>query len=254
MSKDLSQTLREWEYGPDQKLVRCFIGLDGREKIQRRIELGILQLEIEGRPDGSQPHGFPSLYDWYKHLAIESERKNPSNAFRLSSRDCEALQMEALIYYQRRLCFFELQDYVGAARDARRNLAVFAFVRQYAEREEDKLGMDQFRAFVIFHRSKAEVLGSLEKKEYDFALRYIEAAENEIRNFFMEYNRPELCENSEELKELARWRQKIERMRPLNRRELLERELQEAIEREEYERAAQIRDEIQKQAEPGDGV
>ncbi|MBI2194301.1 MAG: UvrB/UvrC motif-containing protein [Planctomycetes bacterium] len=248
MSKDISLILREWEFGPDPKTVRRFIGLDGREKIQRRIELGILQLEVEGRPDGKHPQGYPSLYDWYKHRAKEEKRSGVSGELKLTARDCQALQAEALLYYQRRLCFFELEDYTGAARDARRNLEVFAFVREHADREEDKMSLDQYRAFVIFHRSKAEVLGCLERKEYDFALRYIENAEEEIRQFFVEYHRPELSENSEELKQLVQWREQIEKMRPLSRRQILEQELKEAVEREEYERAAQIRDEIQRQS------
>ena len=114
--------------------------------------------------------------------------------------------------------------------------------------------MDQYRAFVIFHRGKAEVLGCLERKEYDFALEYIEAAEREIKEFFEAYDRPEIGESSEELKQLQRWREEIERLRPLSKKEILEQELSEAIEREEYERAAKLRDEIQNHSEQNEEV
>jgi len=255
MSKDISEILSSWEFSPDQNLVRRVRSDDGREVIQRRIELGILQIEVEDRPDGARPYGFPSLYDYYKHFAEEVKTDPlPGDPFQVSPEVCEELQIEALLYYQRRLCFFELQDYSRAARDARRNLEVFDFVRNHAQREEDVLAMDQYRAFVIFHRGKAEVLGCLERKEYDFALEYIEAAEREIKEFFEAYDRPEIGESSEELKQLQRWREEIERLRPLSKKEILEQELSEAIEREEYERAAKLRDEIQNHSEQNEEV
>jgi hypothetical protein len=35
----------------------------GGRAIQVRLELGILQMALEGRPDGRRPHGSPSLLD-----------------------------------------------------------------------------------------------------------------------------------------------------------------------------------------------
>jgi len=245
MGKDISRILKGWDFSVDGRLVRRIIGDDGREKIQRRIELGVLQLEVEGRPDGARPHGFPSLLDYYKHRAeMGGDTDPPAGQSQLSSSDCAALQVEALLYYQRRLCYFELHDYEGAARDARRNLDLFAFVREYAGDEEDRLAMDQYRAFVLFHRAKAEVLGCLDERKYGLALKQIEQAEEEIRSFYEEYDRDELFETSDEISQLGQWKKQIEGLRPLSRREQLEKQLKEAVEREEYERAAQIRDEI----------
>ena len=52
-----------WEFEPDQLQVRFITGDDGREKIQMRIDLGVIQMEIDGRPDGERPEGFESLLD-----------------------------------------------------------------------------------------------------------------------------------------------------------------------------------------------
>jgi hypothetical protein len=71
MSKDISNILKNWEFSTDDGLVRRIIGDDGREKIQRRIDLGVLQMESEDRPDGVTPYGFPSLYDYLKNLSEE---------------------------------------------------------------------------------------------------------------------------------------------------------------------------------------
>ncbi len=65
MSKDIGTLLNEWEYDPFNH-VRKIVGEDGREKIQVRVELGILQMEVDGRPDGKRPYGMESLLDYYQ--------------------------------------------------------------------------------------------------------------------------------------------------------------------------------------------
>jgi hypothetical protein len=252
MSKDISRILKDWDFSGDHRLVRKIIGDDGRERIQRRIEMGILQLEIEGRPDGKRPHGFPSLLDYFRDAAKQFEDAAlPEQELKLSSEDCEALQAEAILYYQRRLCHFELHDYREAARDARRNLELFSFVLRYAANQEDGMAMDQYRAFVIFHRARAEVLGCLDAKDYGLALNYIRQAESEIRDFYQEQGKDEFFDSSDEISQIRQWKERIENLRPLTKMEVLESQLREAVEREEYERAAQIRDEIKKNIRKG---
>ena len=41
---------------------------DGRTVIQIRVELGVLQLEVTGRPDGSRPHGFTTYLEYLDML------------------------------------------------------------------------------------------------------------------------------------------------------------------------------------------
>ena len=53
MSKDIAVILNGWDYNPDEVTVRRILGLDGRVKIQMRLDLGILQMEVDGRPDGA---------------------------------------------------------------------------------------------------------------------------------------------------------------------------------------------------------
>src|SRR5436309_1686485 len=65
MNFDISQLLDQWEYQPGQVVVRRFIGKDGVEKIQLRVDLGLLQMNSHGRPDGKRPFGHPSLLDYY---------------------------------------------------------------------------------------------------------------------------------------------------------------------------------------------
>ncbi len=48
-------------------------GDDGRDVIQMRVDLGILQMETNGRPDGNQPGGFATFLD----SMLDLEKQNP---------------------------------------------------------------------------------------------------------------------------------------------------------------------------------
>src|SRR5258706_16333105 len=63
MNFDISHILDKWEYHPGQVVVRKFIGKDGQEKIQLRVDLGLLQMNAQGRPHGKRPFGAASYYD-----------------------------------------------------------------------------------------------------------------------------------------------------------------------------------------------
>ena len=77
MSKDISNLLNEWMYKPDEVMVRIVPGDDGRSKIQLRVDLGLLQMEMDGRPDGVRPEGFESWLEYYETQAAHS-RRSPS--------------------------------------------------------------------------------------------------------------------------------------------------------------------------------
>ena len=54
---------------PASILAREVRARDGRKVLQVRIELGVLQLEVGGRPDGLRPHGFVTYLDYLRHSA-----------------------------------------------------------------------------------------------------------------------------------------------------------------------------------------
>jgi len=71
MSFDLSELLSDWPYEPGQLQVRKITGSDGREKLQLRLDMGVLQMEMKGRPDGQEPHGFESEFAHQQNRAKE---------------------------------------------------------------------------------------------------------------------------------------------------------------------------------------
>src|SRR6267378_3215561 len=66
MDFDISHLLDQWDYQPGQVVVRRFKAKDGKEKLQLRVDLGLLQMNAEGRPDGKRPFGHPSLFDYFQ--------------------------------------------------------------------------------------------------------------------------------------------------------------------------------------------
>ena len=77
MDFDISRLLERWQYQPGQVIVRRFKAKNGKEKIQLRVDLGLLQMNAEGRPDGKRPFGHASLFEYfqarlYKYVAAHN--------------------------------------------------------------------------------------------------------------------------------------------------------------------------------------
>ena len=86
MSLDLNSLLSDWPHEPGAIKVRKIIGLDGREKLQLRIDLGVLQMEIAGRPDGQRPHNCESLLVYHQRRAERAEARGET--YELSAEQC----------------------------------------------------------------------------------------------------------------------------------------------------------------------
>jgi hypothetical protein len=73
--RDIDEALRGWPSDPNPSglAVREISARNGRTLLQIRVELGILQLEVQGRPDGTRPHGFPTYLDYLRFRAREYE-------------------------------------------------------------------------------------------------------------------------------------------------------------------------------------
>ena len=243
MNPDISQILDEWGYtGPDELSVRKIVGVDGQTRIQMRVDLGILQMEWTGRPDGQKPYGKSSFLNYFREKLEDQEGPDTQNM--LSRNDCIKLQKESLQYYYRRICMFELEAYTEAFRDAEHNLEIMDLVKQFAENETDQLSFEQYRPFVIMHRTRARSLIAKENKNK--ALDYIEEGIKEITNFFRSYDREDLLKESQEIITLREMAEKLKKSNPKSQEEKLRVELTVAVENENFEQAAEIRDTLKK--------
>lgn len=250
---DISALLQKWVYQPGQVAARRFKGKDGREKVQLRVDLGILQMNVEGRPDGKRPMGFDSWFDFYRtrwekaNATTENPEKTPEeNRFRLSSEDCTRLQQEAIQYHHRYICFFQLGDFDAVERDSDRNLEVFGFVRAFAVTDELSWAINQFAPQLFLMRTRAVATRSLKAKRHAEAVRNIEEGIHALEEFYREFEREDLLENSQEILSLRQWLEDVRVRKPLTELEKLQRALAEAIRTEDYERAAKVRDQLKK--------
>jgi hypothetical protein len=71
--QSIEQILKDWPYDPETVNVRVVRADDGREVIQMRIDMGLLQLETTGRPDGSRPSGHETYYDYLVSRDFQDE-------------------------------------------------------------------------------------------------------------------------------------------------------------------------------------
>src|SRR3954471_14451441 len=242
MSLDLNTILKDWPHETGTIKVRKVAGLDGKEKLQLRIDLGVLQMELTGRPDGVRPHNCESLLSYHQLKAAHALAQG--NTYDLSSEQCAELQQEGIQYYHRYLSLFQINDYAGVVRDTQRNLDLFDFVAAHTDREELAWSMQQFRPYVIMMNTRAKASIYLAQGKFPEAITEIEEGRDSIAEFFQRSNFPELSAKSSEIAFLDEWLNEVRSKRPLSKLEVMEREMETAINKELYERAAELRDAI----------
>jgi hypothetical protein len=248
MNFDISHLLDHWDYQPGQVVVRKFVGKDGQEKIQLRVDLGLLQMNAQGRPDGKRPFGHPTLFDFYISK-LQQHRQNSQareTNFTLKPEDCARLQLEAFQYHHRYICLLQLEDFAGVLRDTMRNLKVFDFVDEYAEDSDLAWTLQQFRPQVLMIHTRAVATQYLQTEEFAAAIKEIEGGIERLREFYEDHSRHDLLTHSPEINALQHWLGEVNRKRPLSKREQLERDLHEAVTHEDYEKAAKVRDALKK--------
>lgn len=244
MSEDIDGLLAGWAFVPGELSVRKVQGAEGRICIQVRMDLGLMQLEWTGRPDALRPKGFESLLDYHQDARRRWEEEHPLEPFALSREDCHELSMEAMKYYWRRVSFFELKEYAGAERDAEHNLAILDLCEQCADAEEDRQMADHHRAFVLAHRSQARALARLARQEHGAALVEIRDGIHRIEGHLRGLGRLDQLDDLPELRFLRDWEKEVDGARPRTAHEQLVADLQAAVEHEQFELAATLRDRL----------
>jgi len=240
MSLDLNSILNDWPHENGNIKVRKIAGLDGREKLQLRVDLGVLQMEMTGRPDGQRPHNCESLLEYHQKRAARAAEKGEA----YEPEQCAELQQEGIQYYHRYLSLFQINDFAGVVRDTQRNLDLFTFVTEHTDRDELSWTLQQFRPYVLMMNTRAKASILLGQGKFAEAVAEIERGRDAIGDFFQDSNFPELVSKSSEIAFLNEWLEEVKAKRPLSKLEIMQREMETAITKELYERAAELRDAI----------
>lgn len=211
VEKDIQEILRNWEYQPGVFLVRKIIGDDGKEKIQVRVNLGILQMEMDGRPDGKTPYNAKSLLDYYISIIDELiELNGTSDGFILTEKDMKDIDAEIMQYYYRRVCLFALKDYALAKKDAEHNLKLMDIIKKHCKDKDYIESHEKFRSFVIIEMARAGILECINSKDHAGAMKHVNEAIEMIEPIYREqgFGEEEL-KRVTELNMLKRWRSQI---------------------------------------------
>src|SRR3982751_1192742 len=136
---DISEALRGWAFQPGQVNVRLIRGNDGKPKLQLRLDLGLLQMELDGRPDGKRPHRAATELDFQKRKLVTHQKRTGSDSgFPLASRECALLREKSAMFYHRYLSLFVLEQYDPVIRDTQHNLDVLDLCGKYGKNEYDR--------------------------------------------------------------------------------------------------------------------
>jgi hypothetical protein len=234
---DIDRILREWAYEPGEISARLVRASDGREVLQMRVEMGVLQLETAGRPDGQCPGGADTYFEYLRDVASKSP-----DAFELNPQQCIEADREFMQFYHRRVCWLALREFHRAAADADHTLAFMDFVRDHSPEEEWTLSHEQYRPFVLFHRVQAATLARLEDAGPEEAMQELNRGLELFRDLFQQFDAEEQFEDDELVKRLLELRDMMREQYHL--KPSLSEQLADAVASEQYELAAKLRDEM----------
>ncbi|MFN9910971.1 MAG: UvrB/UvrC motif-containing protein, partial [Pirellulaceae bacterium] len=150
-------------------------------------------------------------------------------------------------YYHRRISWLRLQRYRRAVEDADHTLALMDVCRDHSPDEEWTISHEQYRPFVLFHRTQAAALAGLEESGPDKAVAEIAAGLQTIREVFADNDAEDQFDEDEMVQRLLELRDSLRKEYTAN--DNLRERLAEAVASEEYELAAQLRDEIARRTE-----
>lgn len=242
---DLASLLRDWPFEPGRILARKIEAADGTQKLQIRVDLGVLQLELTGRPDGATPEGFDSLLAMHNdRLARFSQSSGGPAGFILTSEECKALREEAVQFYHRYVALLTLSDFAGVIHDTNHNLELLDMCKEFGQSEQDRMVLEQFRPYILMMRARAEAELAVGLNKPKDALAALDRGLHLIRLVYEDAGLQDEYEGSGEVQLLRGMRDALVPKLPTSQRVELQERMQAALAAENYELAAILRDEL----------
>ena len=244
MSLDLNSLLKDWPHEPGSIKVRKITGLDGREKLQLRIDLG-RAADGDDRPSRRPA---PAQLRVACSSIINVARNVPESAARpieLTPEQCTELQQEGIQYYHRYLSLFQINDFPRVIRDTQRNLDLFNFVAEPHRSRGSGLELPAISSLRADDEHAGQSFASFSVKEN---LPTPCARSSRGATPFRSFSSNRISPSSRKKVPSSRfWRngcEEVSSKRPLSKLEIMQREMETAIAKELYERAAELRDAI----------
>ena len=238
----MRSVLAAWPYDPN-KNVRVLSLSAGREVIQLRLPVGVEQYEMDGHPDGKRPHGKGSSLEHFFGMR-DMAKKQDGPSFRLNEKDCVELFAEGVLYYFRYLLLFQIQDWDRTIRDIARNIRLFDFVNTYAARKDDRASLEPWRPYVLRFHAMAKAMRRIQRNQHGAVAQCLHDCIRQISRLPDMDNDTFRFERERSLKALRTMAEDLKKNRPDSPAEGLQRELDEAVQDERFEHAAELRDRI----------
>ncbi len=126
--------------------------------------------------------------------------------------------------------------------DADHTLALMDLCREHSPDDQWTLSHEQYRPFVMFHRTQAAALAALNQKGAEAAVEELNQGLDKMRQVFVDYNADEEFDEDELVLRLTELRESLRQHFRVGR--TLQEQLVDAVASEKYELAAEIRDEL----------
>ena len=224
---DLTEYLRDWPHDDDES-VRIFTGKDGREKVQMRVRIGtyngLVQFECDGRPDGERPYGLEFALDYY-----EEELAAEGPDFVLSHEECEELFDEGAMTYERYVVLLQAEQWDRVLR----------------ETEEDRNRLERWWPYILRIHHTAKANKRLETEGVEAALEQIQDALFAISAREPMDDSVHEMERTRSLESLQEFRDSLLKTTGDEELTRLVEQKDEAVEAQDFERAAKLRDRIE---------
>lgn len=252
MTLDLDELTRGWDCPPGELRARMVVGRDGQEQLQLRIDLGLMQMLPHGRPDGERYHGLPTVYDYIRHELLVGGSA-------LTQADWQELQRELLQTNYRRLGYSALAEEALKSNNADHARSCIAATIADIDicLADLQLLIDQqavgdtplaLRPTLLFERGRWLAQLRVVEGQFEEAIEQAEAAADRLDECLSEWG----CD--EEVREQDPG---VRYLRDLGRQlrleygvsQTLRERLEEALEREDFETAAELRDALHRRGQ-----
>lgn len=249
MSLDLDDLLANWNNTPGEISARALAADDGAELIQLRIELGLLQMFPDGRPDGSRYHGAPTALDYVAHEQREEHE--------LAEPDIRELEREITQFNYRRLALAAIADdalrrddqpeavrqLLRAVRDIDQCLRRIRLVDQLRQRPPEQIGL---KSTLTFNRARLLSQLRVVQGRNEDAIRQATEGANALEELLLSCGLdPEQAERDPGVQYLQQLAARLRKQYAIPR--TLQEQLDAAIESEDFAAAARLRERIRRE-------
>ncbi len=253
---DVDDILLDWSFDPETVQTRLIRASNGRYVLQMRADLGILQMEVRNRPDGTTPRGFKTYLAYLKHSICKQ-----GDRFLFRRKQWGEAIRELRQFSQRRICWLALGRYSGVVRDADHSLEMIRFLQVHAFaphflaevrelacgfRTGDFVELDQ--SLILFQKAQAVVMLALRDHGPVHAAEAVNAGIRQLRERLNDNNDPWQDARGRQSSVEGRIEQLLDLKLSLQKRyglaPSLEERMQQAVLQENYELAAKLRDRI----------